>query len=143
LPCKVSARAIHLLSGISGWGYPNTAQKEITMIVRLHYASGATEDHSFTNGVHFADYVRRVDVAGSKFAFEAEGGKQVRLLSLIPGNSSEIHRIEILKGNCRSAPVILAVTVEQIGRKQTSAGVTLSEVKTLSAYSALTSLGRP
>ena len=34
------------------------------MIVRLHYADGKTEDHELKNGVHFADYIRRVDVPG-------------------------------------------------------------------------------
>ena len=39
------------------------------MIVRLHYDDGKTEDHELKNGVHFADYIRRVDVPGSEFAF--------------------------------------------------------------------------
>ncbi len=32
------------------------------MIVRLHYADGQTEDHELKNGIHMADYIRRVDV---------------------------------------------------------------------------------
>ncbi len=39
------------------------------MIVRLTYDDGKTEDHELKNGVHFADYIRRVDVPESKFAF--------------------------------------------------------------------------
>ena len=51
------------------------------MIVRLTYDDGTTEDHKLINGVHFADYIRRVDVrqvaslpshsATSKFAISA------------------------------------------------------------------------
>ena len=36
------------------------------------------------NGVHFADYVRKVDVPKSEFAF-AMRGQQMRYLSVAPG----------------------------------------------------------
>jgi len=49
--------------------------------VRLHYADGKTEDHPLANGEHFADYIRRIDVPQSKFAFDLRG-KQVRYLSV-------------------------------------------------------------
>src|SRR5207249_3502588 len=67
LPCHTSAKAIHLLSGVSGWGYlGQEVLPTVSMIVRLHYADGSTEDHPLRNGVHFADYIRPVDVPGSK-----------------------------------------------------------------------------
>ena len=53
------------------------------MIVRLHYADGKTEDHELKNGEHFADYIRRVDVPGSKFAF-ALRRQQIRYLAVTP-----------------------------------------------------------
>ena len=53
------------------------------MIVRLHYADGKTEDHALKNGEHFADYIRRVDVPGSKFAFSLRG-QQIRYLAVTP-----------------------------------------------------------
>ena len=34
LPCNSSAKAIHLLSGISGWGYPYNGDETVTLIVR-------------------------------------------------------------------------------------------------------------
>ena len=52
--------------------------------MRLHYDDGKTEDHDLKNGVHFADYIRRVDVPGSEFAFRMRGGQQVRYLSVSP-----------------------------------------------------------
>ena len=55
----------------------------VSMIVRLHYADGKTEDHALKNGVHFADYIRQVDVPGSKFAF-ALRGQQIRYLAVTP-----------------------------------------------------------
>ena len=68
LPCNAPVKLLHLLSGVSGWGWPATEKVSTTMIVRLHYADGQTEDHPLKNGEAFADYIRRVDVPGSKFA---------------------------------------------------------------------------
>ena len=42
------------------------------MIVRLHYADGETENHELKNGVHFADYIRRVDVPAVHLACSPE-----------------------------------------------------------------------
>jgi hypothetical protein len=81
------------------------------MIVRLHYADGSTEDHALKNGVHFADYIRVVDVPDSKLAFRLRG-QQVRYLSVQPKRSDEIDHIELLKGPDQTAPVVVAVTVE-------------------------------
>ena len=111
VPCNGRARAIHLLSGVSGWGHPFGNTGSVSMIVRLHYADGKTEDHALQNGVHFADYIRRVDVPKSELAFMLRG-QQVRYLAVYPGRSDEIRHIEFIKGVDRSAPVVMAVTLE-------------------------------
>ena len=81
------------------------------MIVRLHYEDGQTEDHPLKNGEHFADYIRRVDVPGSKFAFSLNG-RQVRYLAVSPKRAEKIKQIEFVKGSDNTAPVVMAVTVE-------------------------------
>ena len=111
VPCNTKAAAIHLLSGIGGWNFPATTRGTVSMIVRLHYADGQTEDHELRNGVHFADYIRRVDVTGSEFAFDLRG-RQVRYLSVKPKRTEVVARIEFVKGPDASAPVVMAVTVE-------------------------------
>lgn len=111
LLCQSPARSIHLLSGVSGWGSPFGERGTVSMIVRLHYADGSTEDHPLKNGEHFADYIRRVDVPGSQFAF-ALRDQQVRYLSIQPAKGDVIKTIEFLKGSDRTAPVVMAVTVE-------------------------------
>ena len=111
LPCNMPAKAIHLLSGVSGWGSPYSSEKSVSMIVRLHYADGQTEDHALVNGEHFADYIRRQDVPGSKFAFSL-GGRQIRYLAVSPKRAEVIKEIELRKGNDTTAPVVMAVTVE-------------------------------
>jgi len=81
------------------------------MIVRLHYADGKKEDHELKDGVHFADYIRRVDVPESKLAF-ALRGQQVRYLAITPGRDELIKEIEFVKGPDATAPIVIAVTVE-------------------------------
>jgi putative heme-binding domain-containing protein len=111
LPCHTPARAIHLLSGVSGWGYPYGRKGSVSMIVRLHYADGSAEDHPLENGVHFADYIRVVDVPGSKLAFNLRG-QQLRYLAVSPKRKDSIDRIELIKGPDATAPIVVAVTVE-------------------------------
>src|SRR5262249_33493602 len=111
LPCNAPAKTIHLLSGVSGWGFPFGEKGSVTMIVRLHYADGQTEDHALKNGEHFADYIRRVDVPGSKFAFPLRN-QQVRYLAVTPQRPDVIKQIEFIKGTDSSAPVVMAVAVE-------------------------------
>ena len=63
-PCHGPARAIDLLCGVNSWGFPAGRKGSVSMIVRLHYADGSVENHPLENGVHFADYIRVVDVPG-------------------------------------------------------------------------------
>jgi hypothetical protein len=111
LTCNSPAKAIHFLSGISGWGFPASAPGTTTLIVRLHYADGKAEDHPLKNGEHFADYIRRVDVPGSKFAFSLRG-QQVRYFAVTPQRPDPIAAIELVKGTDVTSPVVMAVTVE-------------------------------
>ena len=112
VPCNAKAKTIHLLSGVSGWGATEPAKNgSVSMIVRLHYADGKTEDHPLRNGVHFADYIRRVDVPESQFAF-ALRGQQIRYLSVTPKRVEPIKQIEFVKGPDRTAPIVMAVTAE-------------------------------
>ncbi|MEZ6063027.1 MAG: ThuA domain-containing protein [Planctomycetaceae bacterium] len=112
LPCNSAAKAIHLLSGVGGWSYPFDSAQTVSMIVRLHFEDGSTEDHELINGVHFADYIRRVDVPGSEFAF-ALRGQQIRRVTIEPKRGDVIHSIELIKGDDATSPIVMAVTVER------------------------------
>ena len=111
LPCTGKAKAIHFLSGVSGWGFPYAADVSVTMIVRLEYEDGQSEDHELNNGEHFADYIRRVEVPKSEFAFDLNG-PQIRYFSVVPGRAEALRGIKLLKGPDDTAPVIMAITVE-------------------------------
>ena len=113
LPCNTPAKAIHLLSGVSGWGHAGGQPSgSVSLIVRFHYADGKTEDHDLKNGVHFADYIRRIDVKESAHAFDFRGGQQMRSLSVAPLRKESIKSMELLKGPDRTAPIVMAVTIE-------------------------------
>jgi putative membrane-bound dehydrogenase-like protein len=112
LPCGIRAKAVHLLSGVSGWGYPASSAGTVSMIVRLHYADNTTEDHALVNGVHFADYVGRTEVTASKLAFSL-GRQQMRYLKIEPRRNESIEKIELIKGPDKTAPLVMAITVEQ------------------------------
>ncbi len=111
LPLGSPAAAIHILGGISGWGWPATREESTSMIVRLVYADGTIEDHPLLNGRHFADYIRRVDVPESEFAFDL-AGRQMRKLVVHPGKEMSIERIDLVKGDDPTAPVVMALTAE-------------------------------
>ncbi len=114
LPYTGKAKTIHMLSGIGGWAaqQPSSRGGTVSMIVRLHYADGTTEDHELRNGVHFADYIGRFDVPGSKFAF-AVRNQQVRYLAVTPKRpDADLQAIELVKGPDRTAPIVVAITVE-------------------------------
>ncbi|PHR98724.1 MAG: glycosyl hydrolase [Blastopirellula sp.] len=112
LPLNSPAKAIHFLSGVSGWGHPASKTGTVSMIVRLHYQGGKTEDHPLLNGVHFADYIRKIEVPESKFAF-ALRTQQMRYLAVYPKSTEVIERLELVKGSGVSSPIVMAITVEQ------------------------------
>jgi putative membrane-bound dehydrogenase-like protein len=111
IPCAGPAKAIHLLGGVSGWGHPGGKVGDVSLVVRLHYADGQTEEHELKNGVHLADYIRRVDVPESKFALDIRG-RQLRLVSVKPKRAEPIKEIELVKGRDQTAPLVIAVTAE-------------------------------
>jgi putative heme-binding domain-containing protein len=115
LKCGASAKAVHLLSGVSGWGFPATRRGTVSMIVRLHYADGATEDHPLLNGVHFVDYLGDAEATGSQLAYSL-GRQQIRYLKIEPERGEVIDRLELVKGPDQTAPLIMAVTAERLGK---------------------------
>jgi hypothetical protein len=111
LPVNATAKAIHLLSGVSLFGFPAGRDGSVSMIVRITYEDGSTEEHELKNGRQFADVNGAKDVPGSKLANKL-GGQQVRYLMIVPKKKEVIARIHLVKGRDRSAPFVLAATVE-------------------------------
>ena len=59
LPVNATAKAIHLLGGVSVFGFPAGREGSVSMVVRIAYEDGSTEEHELKNGVHFADVTAR------------------------------------------------------------------------------------
>ncbi|MGN6547666.1 MAG: c-type cytochrome, partial [Aureliella sp.] len=112
LPVNMPVARLHLLSGVSGWGFPASREGSVSLIVRFHFADGKTEDQPLLNGQHFADYIRRIDVPQSQFAFNLRG-QQIRYLTVAPDRKALVQEIELIKGSDNSAPIIMAITAEQ------------------------------
>jgi putative heme-binding domain-containing protein len=111
LPLGMPAKAIHLLGGISGWGWPHSPKGSESLLVRLTYDDESQEVHPLINGEHISDYIARNDVPGSTFAFDL-GGRQIRHVVVVPKQSKPITTIELVKGGDNTAPIVMAVTAE-------------------------------
>ncbi len=118
LACGVAARSIHILGGISGWGFPAVRDRSVSLIVRLRYADGGVDEFPMVNGEHLADYNGRHDVPGSAFALDLNG-RQIRYLAIQPKRPDAIiESIEFAKGRDRTAPIVFAVTAELATRPE-------------------------
>ena len=104
-------KAIHVLGGVAGWGFAGGGGGSTSMLVRFTYQDGKTEDHALVNGEHVADYIRRVDVPKSDFAFDLDG-RQLRYLTVSPQRLEPIVSIDLVKGNDATAPIVMALTAE-------------------------------
>ena len=117
MPRKVSvplgspAKAIHILGGVSGWGWPHSAKGSESMLVRITYDDDTQEIHTLTNGEHLSDYIARNDVPGSEFAFDL-GGRQMRHVVVVPKQGKSIKTVELAKGSDDTAPIVMAITAE-------------------------------
>ena len=117
LPLNVAAKKIHLLSGISGWGWPAVRDEVPALTATVVYTSGERESFTFVNGLHFSDYVRPIEVPGSKHVEGITEGQQMRLLTLelTKAGPAKTLILESPAGN-KTAPVVAAITADIEGR---------------------------
>ncbi len=117
VPVNVRAKRLHLLSGISGWGYPAFKGETPALRVVVLYDDGQREVFQLINGRHFADYIRKVDVPASQYVEGLTEGQQMRLISLEltrPAMAKTLI-LESPAGN-RTVPVIAAITADIEGK---------------------------
>ncbi|HBJ87036.1 MAG TPA: hypothetical protein DDZ88_24895, partial [Verrucomicrobiales bacterium] len=114
---NVAAKRLQLLSGISGWGFPAVRDEAPALKATVVYEGGEKEEFTFLNGVHFSDYIRPVEVPGSKYVEGLTDGQQMRLLTLelTKKGIAKTLILESPAGN-KTAPVIVAVTADIEGR---------------------------
>jgi hypothetical protein len=116
VPCLTAAKAIYILGGVGGWAARSKEDQGVSLVIRLHYVDGKSEDHALSDGVHIADYNGLFDVPGSTLAFNLNG-RQLRYLAVEPKRDLTIENIELLKPDHKSAPLVMAITVETLNHR--------------------------
>jgi putative heme-binding domain-containing protein len=114
---NVAAKRLQLLSGISGWGWPAVGDEAPALKATVVHEGGEKEEFTFLNGIHFSDYIRSVEVPGSKEVEGLTDGQQMRLLTLelTKKGSAKTLILESPAGN-KTVPVIVAITADIEGR---------------------------
>jgi len=124
---NASAKKLHLLSGIAGWGFPAVKEHVPAMRVTVTYDGGETEEFTLKNGEEIADYIRPVEVPGSQYVKDPiSDDQQVRLLTLDLKKHGVIKKLAFESFANKVAPVILAVTADVEGKMGAKLGTVVS-----------------
>ena len=106
------ANRLHFLGGVAGWGHPFSGEGEVVMRVTAHTSDGQRESFNLKNGVEFADYIREVEVPGSKLTKGLVKENQLRWFTLQLTQSAPIDRLTLESLNTGVAPTTVAITAE-------------------------------
>lgn len=114
---NVATKRLQLLSGISGWGWPAVQDEAPALKATVVYENGEKDEFTFLNGLHFSDYIRPVEVPGSKGIEGLADGQEPRLLT-IELTKKAVARTLILESPAdnKTPPVIIAVTADIEGK---------------------------
>lgn len=114
---NVAAKRLQILSGVSGWGWPAVQDEAPALKATVVYEGGEKEEFTFFNGIHFSDYIRPVEVPGSKGIEGLADGQEPRLLTL-ELTKKGIAKTLILESPAenKTPPVIVAVTADIEGK---------------------------
>jgi putative heme-binding domain-containing protein len=114
---NIAAKRLQLLSGVSGWGFPAVRDEAPALKATVVYEGGEKEEFTFLNGIHFSDYIRPVEVPGSKGIEGLADGQEPRLLTLelTKKGIAKTLILESPAGN-KTPPVIIAVTADIEGK---------------------------
>jgi putative membrane-bound dehydrogenase-like protein len=114
---NVAAKRLQLLSGVSGWGFPAVRDEAPALKATVVYEGGEREEFTFLNGIHFSDYIRPVEVPGSKGIEGLADGQEPRLLTL-ELTKKGIAKTLILESPAenKTPPVIIAITADIEGK---------------------------
>jgi putative membrane-bound dehydrogenase-like protein len=112
IPVGHPVKNLHFLGGVAGWGATDPGRQGVIMTVTAHFADGKTEEFPLYNGEHFSDYIRRIDVPGSKFAEGIVHDKQIRTFTLPIKNTTAILEKLTLTSPGGPAPTTAAITAE-------------------------------
>jgi putative membrane-bound dehydrogenase-like protein len=119
VPMGFACEKIHVLGGIAAWGTLNPEGSPQNLVrVTYFYADGKSEVKELRDGVEFADWVKRIDVTGSKYVeglIEPGQPGQVRWFTMTPGRREPIHHLSLESYDNQMAPTFLALTAQISG----------------------------
>ncbi len=121
MPQKVEARMgfaatkLHFLGGVAGWGHPYTPGAP-ALKVTVIYADGQKEELTMKNGEEFADFIRVVEVPGSKLTQGLVKENQLRWYTKpLKRSTAVIEKLVIESYANGLAPTTVAITAELPG----------------------------
>jgi putative heme-binding domain-containing protein len=121
IPVNAPASKIHVLGGVAGWGFPNAESggtNDPLVRAQIVYADGETEEDFFRNGYEFADYVKRIDVPGSRYVPDLVTDGQLRLFSFTPKRTNQISKVILESFDRPAAPTFVAMTAQLADREK-------------------------
>lgn len=117
ITANVTAKRLHLLSGIAGWGWPATKDRRPAMKITIMHADGSSESTELLNAEHFSDYNRVLDVPGSSLAEGLVTRGQLRALSVDVKKTGPVSKIILESYDNGVTPVVVAVTADLTGAR--------------------------
>jgi len=119
IPMGFACDRIHVLGGIAAWGtLDGTKKGKFIVKVTYHYADGKTGVQQLRDGVEFSDWIKRVDVPGSKYVdglLQPGARGQLRWFTMTPDRKEAIHHLTLESYDNNIAPTFLAMTAEMGG----------------------------
>ena len=116
IPVGFAFEKLHVLGGIALGGTPDPARRPQPAVkLTFCFADGKESIQMLQDGVHFADWSRRVDVKGSRYAEGLlEPGKrgQLRWFTLQPGRGEIVHHLVVESEDSTLAPTFVSMTAE-------------------------------
>jgi putative heme-binding domain-containing protein len=109
-----AASKLHFLGGVAGWGFPFN-DKAPALKVTVKYADGQAEELVMKNGEEFADFIRVVEVPGSKLTQDIVKENQLRWYTKTLKRSTVIEKLIIESFANGLAPTTVAITAELPG----------------------------
>lgn len=107
-----AANRLHFLGGVAGWGHPLGGENVPALKATVLYADGQMEEIIMHNSKEFADYIRIVNVPGSKLTRGLVSANQLRWFSLPLKRTSVISKLILESYDNAVAPTTVAITAE-------------------------------
>ena len=118
LPQKVeinvglTATKLHFLGGIAGWGATKGGDPKPIMKAIMQFADGQSETVVLNDGVEFADFIREIEVPGSKLAPNLMNDHQVRWFTVPVKHAGVMQKLTLESYGGGPAPTTVAITAE-------------------------------